>query len=66
MGDSGKPFEEMTRDELIAAARFWQSEYERVVHEHQIVLTLDGKELARAMLPQLSGAIRNATDVKGF
>lgn len=29
-GDT-KPFEEMTRDELLAAATFWRSEYERVI-----------------------------------
>lgn len=33
-----KPFEEMSRDELIAAARFWQSEYERVVSQGALTM----------------------------
>ncbi len=61
-----QPFEDMTREELIIAATFWRSEYERVVRESTSTL----EELATALTPHILHnvrvMVRTATDGRGI
>ncbi len=49
-----KPFEEMTRDELLAAAKFWLGEYEGVVRDHSA--WLDRQRKTRELIAGMTGA----------